>query len=131
MDFKKLENAQKAYDEIKKLDAEIIVIEKVAMVVAQNKTEIIFKMSVEDLEKKPKKDDILDGDGSLKLGDSAQSGLFVWFGGATNVKEPEKDVMQILEAIPDTTALQVLGVLMNVKQERRKQLIDYMNKIMA
>jgi Lhr-like helicase len=51
MDLKELEKAQRLYARIKELDAEIISIERLALLASTKKTSIKLSLTIEDLEK--------------------------------------------------------------------------------
>jgi len=124
--------AQKLFDRVKELDAEILEIEKTAQLIASNKTEIKLSLKINDLEKHGKKQRVLDEDGSL-LGDSPIGrNPFSLFFGLDRTQEQksvkEYDVKQD-SIIPDRVALQVLGVLLADKMEARDLAIKRLNKI--
>jgi uncharacterized protein YydD (DUF2326 family) len=79
MDLKELEKAQRLYARIKELDAEIISIERLALLASTKKTSIKLSLTIEDLEKvKDSEKTIIDCDGSLSLGHDSL-GVFKFF----------------------------------------------------
>jgi hypothetical protein len=128
MEIKKIEKASKYLEQIKKLDVEIISIDKMAVFISSNKSEIMLSISVNDLEKNNEKDSILDEDGSLKKNDHSTDGLYARFftfsiGGSGSQVEL-KTGHEFKETIQDTTTLEILAVLLFRKNIERESLIN-------
>lgn len=136
MEFKKLDKAQKYYEQVKKLDAEIIEIEKLAQLMADG-GKVSFEISCEPVSNK-KKEKVLDEDGSLiissfqkRLSDDMRMYMYGGFGCSPTitVEKPKKN--NIKAQVADTVGLQVLGVLLAEKNKERSSIIKRLNKIMG
>lgn len=135
MELNKLEKAGKLLAEIKKLDADIIEIEKIAMMAANGEAETFFELKVVDIKKQfeePTKIQ-LDEDGSLPstsyslLSDMMRkySSPFPWME-RTEDKKPPKNEMNISNQLSERATMLILGVLLEEKQSKR---LRYINKL--
>jgi hypothetical protein len=135
MNLKQLQKAQKLYDRIKELDAEIIEVEKVAQYLADKKTSVKFSVKVTDIEKIKEKDKVsLDADGSLIYGQRSPMDtykfMFSPFGlpSCTPEKKEAPDASYKCD-ISDSVCLGVLGVVLASKMEARELAMKALNKI--
>lgn len=124
--------AQKLFDRLKELDAEILECEKYADMIANKKMEIKLSLKMNDLEaaEKEKHKVCFDGDGSLMSNyhRAYMSGLFGIMTPAANEKE-KKYTDKYDSQIPDRVALKVLGVLLADKLEARELAIKALGKM--
>lgn len=131
MEFKKLDKAQKYYEQVKKLDAEIIEIEKLAQLMADG-GKVSFKISCEP-KVNHEKQKVLDSDGSLIIHDGAPRLSFsfssIW--GVEKVKAPKPKHPHIKGELTDTLGLTILGVLLADKQKQKALITKRLEKIMA
>ncbi len=134
MNLKKLENATKILEKIKVLDAEIIQIEKFAILVASGETKINLDLKCEDLRKKEDEANKvdLDEDGSIRNGNIINPVPHFEVGGFLSEylgrwKPPSnlsKNETSIKQELSDTSTLSILGVILCEKQEARRKLIE-------
>jgi hypothetical protein len=131
MDLKELEKAQRLYARIKELDAEIISIERLALLASTKKTSIKLSLTIEDLEKvKDSEKTIIDCDGSLSLGHDSL-GVFKFFMPSfpgTPKKAQEHDG-SLESDLTDSVCLGVLDVLLQSKIEARELAIKSLNRM--
>jgi hypothetical protein len=123
----------KIHKELKKLDSEIIALEKMAMLLANNKTEVSFTLSVIDLDVKDCNKAHTNENGDLMMPDYMQATrnmLANMYGvhpdnvrmhGDPRVKPKNK--IGLKETIDDTTGLSILGVILGHKQSTRSALL--------
>lgn len=135
MNLKELQKAQKLYDRIKELDAEIIEVEKVAQYVADKKASVKFSIKVTDTEKVKDKDKVsLDADGSLVYGQrsplDAYKFMFSPFGlpSCTPEKKESPDASYKCD-VSESVCLGVLGVVLASKMEARELAMKALKKI--
>ena len=126
MHIKELEKATAMLQRIKILDNEIIEIEKIAMIVANNDIDTNFQLKVidkentsEDDEQKPVEFDF--GEYSGFLG-------FMAFRNDESKKKENKNVHTINYDLSITATMQILGVLLYEKQTLRQSIIKKLNK---
>lgn len=117
-------------DKLKTIDADIIEMEKIANLLASGHSKQSMVLAVTDTnpETEPKKE-VLDSDGSLNTGENKTSfgGLFTinWGNNYSNKEKKEDPRTKKLDVqLSDTTALQVLGVLMEQKLIARGEIIQ-------
>jgi hypothetical protein len=129
MNFKKLEKAQKYYQQVKRLDAEIIEIEKLAVLMAEG-GKVGFEISCEPKVDEGKKK-VLDGDGSLLVNGGGEDRYTFYLYGCdrptVTIEKPKKNHIKC--EVIDSVGLQLLGVLMAEKQSARKKLLTKLSKI--
>ena len=136
MNLKKLEKATKILEKIKVLDAEIIQIDKFAILVASGETKINIDLKCENHRKKEDEANKVkfDEDGSIVRsshdGDATQyyfpNGAF-FSGFLQQLKLPSnepKNETSIKQELSDTATLSILGVILCEKQEARRKLIE-------
>lgn len=126
MHIKELEKATAMLQRIKILDNEIIEIEKIAMIVANNDIDTNFQLKVidkentnEDDEQKPVEFDF--GEYSGFLG-------FMAYRNDDNKKKENKNVHTINYDLSINATMQILGVLLYEKQTIRHNIIKKLNK---
>jgi hypothetical protein len=136
MKLTQLVKATKLHERIVELDKEITGLEKVALMIANGKTEIKLSLKVIDLSKTPESEKVtLDEDGFMHRGPKSPlntGGLFsyITFGSCATPKEEKKQYdAEIKELIPDNVALQVLGVVLAGKMEARELAIKQLKKL--
>ena len=133
MNIKKIERASRIVSEIKALDKEIISIEKIAQVIADGKS-----MKIEIQTEAPaegKKETILDEDGSLispqdntPLGALARQWI-LHLGGATPTSTNMERIVKHQFELTDGDALNILAVLLRVKQTQREMLLQKVDSL--
>jgi hypothetical protein len=138
MILKQLEISQKVYNEFKALDAEILEIEKVAMLVANGDTEVNLSLNVKDTSvKEPKSKVNFDEDGSLMK--SGQLGFRVemfnpfemytkHLSGLSQLKEEKQPATTLKSKLSENMSLNILAVLLSIKMEERAKLIRKLNR---
>jgi hypothetical protein len=145
MNIQELERSQKIYAQIKDLDAEIIEIEKVAILVANGNAEVNLSLNVKDTT--PKKEESekveFDEDGSFKS--SLGSGLNFRMGiispwgtgeslfekvyGKSVIEKEDNSGSKLKACLSENLSLNVLAILLYDKQTRRAKLIKSLNRI--
>lgn len=127
-------------NEIKSIDLEIIKIEKLAIILAENKTETTLELSVNDLTEKESEENKvkIDEDGGFCRGgytsptnhfmDALNYRIETIMGGERSDCRVEKKKNYNVK-ISEYAALNILGVLLGEAQQRRKKLVDSINKI--
>ncbi len=123
MNIKKLETARKFFDEIKELDQDILEIEKMAQFVASGsgKAKILLQTDEPLPEKKKKKKE--------EVGIMRFSVMYM-VDGQVQAPNDEKSITTKLAVDPTPKVmLQVLGVMLMAKQERRSKLIESLESI--
>lgn len=137
MNIKELKRAQKAIEELKVLDEEILKINNLAQQLANKKCKIEFR--VEDFDKKYEEENRVEidenGDLTQQL-ENAMSGfngvpgsMFgISFSYPKNVKLNSHIKKEYWE-ISDVTALNLLAVLLIEKQDKRKSIVKKLEKL--
>jgi len=136
MDLAKLEKAAKILAQIQTLDKEIIEIDKFAIKVANRDCDCNIKIDLTEVDKENKKENVFDEYGFIKnqylTGDTEKpvvqplplSSLFDRWGVSPASITPVKPVDQVLGSkLSDKETLQILGILLNNKNEARKVLL--------
>lgn len=136
MNIKKLEIATRILADLKKLDAEIIEIEKFAMKIANGQVKSSFTLNLYELGKRHKEDKVsFDEDGSLVRGNRPDiMSRFMRSHFPPNFiimddfeeEKPSKDKLKY--ELSDTTTLQVLGVILGEKTTIRSKMIKQLNR---
>jgi hypothetical protein len=132
MKLSRFEKAQKVYEQVKQLDKEIIEIEKIAGMVANGRNEIKLSIKLNDLEKQKDSDKVkFDDDGSLVMPgqNNNNSFSFLVFSSPPRKEEERKYTTRLDDQLTDEATLQVLGVLIMNKNEKRQALIIALQKI--
>jgi hypothetical protein len=131
MKLKELEKATGMLQDIKILDNEIIEIEKMAMLIANNDTESMFTLQVwdKDKEHEEKNKVSFDEDGSLQsrgsFADYLMSGMLPFVAPKFDKNEHVSTIKYDLSV---NASMQILGVLLWEKQNKRQSLIQKLNK---
>lgn len=137
MDIKQLEKASRLMDKLKTIDADIIEMEKIAHLLAsgQSKQSMVLAVTDTSPETEPKKE-VLDSDGSLNTGNQSKGFLGSLFGVSFTIDHSissnntnDKRTKKLDVQLSDTTALQVLGVLMEQKLKARIEIIEKLKKL--
>jgi hypothetical protein len=128
MQLKKIEKAAKIYQEITKLDEEILGIEKHSMQAATG--ESLITISITRPEEKSK-EDILDSDGSLKWATDQYAGLMRNMMVYTTAYQKPDNKDTFTSEVIDTEALQIFGILLKSRLQKREALINRIQKLMA
>lgn len=125
MKLNHLKKATDYFNQIQKLDLEIINIEKLAIKIADTEQKISLSLSGLSTDKKQ---NILDEYGSLKNPDKTIRNVFDLYMPSfiQNKTEPKEE---FLFNIDEVDALNVLGCLLVRKQEKRKELILKLKEI--
>ncbi len=101
MEIKKLSKAARLLDQIKALDNEIIELDKIALIVVNDRTEINLNLSVKNLTKEDE-DKIrvsFDTDGSLTSGGHSMDGLRYWLESMNPSRLPQPKVNKNYEML--------------------------------
>ena len=144
MNIKQLERSQKIYSELKSLDAEIIEIEKIALLLVDGNAEVKLNLSVKDTTPKPEKIEI-DEEGDIKpvqsgglsfsiLGSSMDMFQRIYgtpgystLGTTSQVTKDTGDMSSY--DISESLSLNILAILLNEKLDKRTKLIKSLNRI--
>jgi len=126
MELKKIEQANKLFLSIKKLDAEIIELDKFAQLLLNGGSDTRINLSFEP--KKEKKEKVkFDEDGSLITGTptanlSALTYTFSFSGlsGLCSSSDKSEKESELKQSISENTMLQVIGVLIGQKNNERE-----------
>ena len=145
MNIQELERSQKIYAQIKDLDAEIIEIEKVAILIANGNAEVNLSLKVKDISpKKQEKEKVeFDEDGSLKtsLGSGMNfrmgiispwgmgESLFEKMYGKGAIEKEEAPGTNLKACLSENLSLNVLAILLYDKQSRREKLIRNLKRV--
>lgn len=127
MELTKIDNAFKIYTRIKELDAEIIEIDKIAMQLANDDTDVSFSLDIKNFTIKPKCN-IVSVDDVYKS--VLENYTFSFFSYGDKKKEEPKDheVTTFKTSIATQTSLKILGLLLSDKMDRRNILINKLQK---
>jgi len=138
MNIKQIEKANKILLDIKILDSEIIELEKFAMLIADGEVTIDFSLNVHDLKKKREQEEKIsfDEDGSLISALEKMRNRLSYYspfamGGLVEYQnaDSKSHVKNLTNILNENEGLQVLGVLLGIKQQKRQRLIESLNKI--
>lgn len=142
MNIKQLEKSQKMYLEVKSLDAEIIEIEKIAILVVDGNAEVNLSLKVKDTTPKPKESDKakFEEDGSQRSTPSIGMGFDVrdpwsslfpkYFSDSVkNHTVSEQGCSVLRSELSDNLSLNVLAILLDDKLRKREKLIKSLNRI--
>lgn len=132
MKIKQLEKATKVFEKIQKLDKEINELDKLALLIVNNKTDISFELKIEncnDNETTPQVEIDSDGSLSFKVDFDPRTSVVPWplrftrmdFGAISNT--PNKNTKSLKNKLTETPTLQILGVLLGEKQRERQSLL--------
>ena len=139
MNFKKLEKATKIYEQIKLIDAQIIEIDRFALLVANGEIKSSFELKIEDIGKK--KEDAgrvgFDEDGSLvKKGLQNTLGLDSYFmpvSWLSRFSNPEQECSKndhlLKHELGINATMQILGVLLCEKKAMRQSLLSNLESL--
>lgn len=134
MKIKNLEKATKILEQIKVLDAEIIEIDKIALLVADGGNTLSLELKVQPNNPNEKKE-ILDSDGSL-IDHNKPIGYDGLFGGILghyrSMCEPIKPFTPhhiLKKELNESSTLHILGLLLREKQFIRFSLIEKLEKL--
>lgn len=134
MNIKKLEKATNIYKKIKILDAQIIEIDKFAMLVANSETKSSFELKCEDLGKNEEDEQKIqfDDDGSLIKGisDVPKSLFDLWMPRYSLSSENKKENVTILKnELSENAVMSILGVLLYEKNAQIQVLMTQLKDI--
>jgi hypothetical protein len=142
MNLKKLEKATKILEQIKKLDAEILELDRFAIKVANRDTDCNVSISLVDKSPEVKREHIFGEYGFLKpeytgeqekpkessMYDIMHSLRMGWFGQQASIKHVVvTDCLQ--HKLSDKETLQILGILLGNKHDARALLIKALNQM--
>ena len=126
IDIKLLEKAAKIFEKIKQLDAEIIEIDKYAMLVANGDVEPSFELSFKMLKTEEKEEEKQGTENLLEsYSNSLRMTIYGGFLMSDKKKEPENKLSNTLS---ENATLQILGVLLHEKNAARTRLINQLRK---
>ena len=133
MTFKNLEKATKLYEKIKQLDAEIIEIEKFALIVANNETECSFEIRCKDFTKQKEDEEKVKFDENGSLLDSRRyTSLLNAYSFLSSIPRrytEDKNETIIKSQLSVNNVMAMLGILLNDKQTKRQHLIDKLSQL--
>ena len=129
MNYNKLEKATAVLTKIKAIDAEIIELDKFAMMIANGEIKSSFDLKLKDLKKseETEKKKVLSEDGSLNTGEEVNGfkfympSMFSSLGDKEEKKDPNTHTLS--HDLSDTAVLQIMGVMLCEKHDRRNNLI--------
>lgn len=129
-----MDKALKIYEKVQKLDGEIIKLEKLAMQLANDETEVSIDFKVLNLTKKKEDEDKIgfDEDGSLKKMQERHTFLLssLYFQPFSTTPETKKVSTDIYNhSISSYTALNICGMLLQDKLSKREKLIEKLKSI--
>jgi hypothetical protein len=126
MNYTKIEKAAKVYEKIKKLDAEIIALEKMANKIAEGDKEITVLMRVPIAAKEEPKETYCLGDTfSWPLEFDFSTGRTRRSGATTVITHDEWS-----SEIDETAAFHMLGYFLAAKQRKRESLLKQIQELM-
>jgi len=131
MNINKLEKATKILEQIKAIDAEIIEIDKLAIIILNNETNIQLALNVENLTKaKEAKEKVtFDEDGSMSISERAMDEYRNLYFPSDRIKmmlngmNPKTSDRNFSQPLSDKLTLQILGVLLCEKNAIKDSLI--------
>lgn len=124
MTIKKLESAARIIQKVKELDADIIQIDKFAMLIANEHVNCSFTLNVEDMA--PKSEIVnLEPEKSSKMN---YDGGLITFWTSRHTEQPKKNISSFSSEANENTALHLLGVLLMDKQNQRTTLLNQLTK---
>ena len=136
MDIKRLEKATKIYEQIKLLDAEIIEIDRFAMLIANGEIKSSFELKVDDIGSKKEDENKVrfDSDGSIINTQQMQTMMYnsifpSWFQQIDNSTIKNKNEHSLKYPISDHTTMSILGILLCEKQSKRKSLLNDLEQL--
>lgn len=141
MKISQLPKATEILKDIQVLDKEIIEINRFAMLIANGNTKCSFELNVEDLDKKSKEESKVsfDEDGSLmhesplRHFQTIMRGFTVEYDPAYEFRSTspfkKESTNSLQKEISDTSSLQILGVLLEEKESKRKSLLSELHKM--
>jgi len=132
MNLKKLQKATKILEEVKLLDAQIIELDRFAMLVVSGDTKCSFALTIENAPKEEVEKVGFDEDGSLKMG-GAESYIeqmmkrysyqpLLW--GSSPTPSAATNTQTLNHKLEESGALSILGILLGEKQVRRDKLLN-------
>lgn len=137
MEIGKMEKALKVYEKIQSLDAEIIGLEKLAMQLANDETEVSLDFKVLNVTEKDENSKVeFDEDGSIvtpksherSIHDIIRMSYLTPF--TTGIISDKKDQTKIFShSISTTNALKILGILLGDKIEKRQKLLNKLSNM--
>src|ERR1700748_1431753 len=121
MDFKSLEKASRKIEGIKRLDAEIIELDKLAIHIANGNVGVTFSLAIEDFDKAAH----IEAEKEAKNKENPPGLILFSFYQYGEKKEAISEAMTSYKnVISIPNALQMLGVLLNDKMAKKQELID-------
>lgn len=136
MNYKGLQKLSELYQKLKDLDAEIIVLDKLALQMATDKTSVDLTLKVLNVTKqeaevkKNDEDDEHDPSSFLKKY-MAQSIFSPFANGGTlgEKKEDDKHASKYSAIIDDISGIQIVGLLVMNKQELRSKIVNEIKSV--
>lgn len=137
MELSKLEKATKIFNAIKVLDAEIVELDKVAMIVANGGGESSFELTINGVIVKDETEKVkFDEDGSLilpKENESPYRSIFLDFALPSyfrrDEKKEEKNKTVIKNSLSEKSTMLILGILLEEKKMKRNKYLKQLEKI--
>ena len=142
MNIQQLERSQKIYLDIKKLDAEIIEIDKVAQLIANGNAEVNLTLTVKDITPKiEQKEKVTTEDGSLQseiltfeiggldLSERMSKLSHSIWGGISSKPHVSENETKLTADLSENLSFNVLAILLHDKQTKREKLINNLKKI--
>lgn len=136
MDFKKLEKAINIYKDIQAIDKEITDLDRFAMMVVNGDTESSIQLKIVDIGKQEDDSPTVSfgEDGSLvrprlDWGTLFKLRMTPFSYGSCELKNTSENEHCINYSLSENSMLQILGVLLCGKQEKRKELISQLERL--
>ena len=129
--LKDLEKAKNIYNKIKKLDAEILSIEKLANEIITDECELLFALNLTNNTQLQKQKVSFDDDGSLvsrNLELNRRSGLIRFFNSSA-IEFPNEPKQVTTFRFEDNDCLKTLQFILNLKVESRQVLLFELGKM--
>lgn len=127
MQIKQLNKVMNIYEEIKEIDAEIVKLDKTALMIANEGGECSFEMKIVG----PKKEEAIavkeKETGGFIIPSSFFASYLRYAGGEK--EEEEKETTKLQCSLPDTVALSILGFLLRNLNDKREALIGRLTKL--
>jgi hypothetical protein len=130
MDYKKLETASKIYKDIKEVDGQIVILEKLAMLAAGGDIKASFKLRIEDLKAESEvKEPAIGVENPFERLSSMFAFPHISIDGYGKSEKTKKGMHNLEADITDTATLNILGVLLCQKLDQRKVLTNKLKRL--
>lgn len=131
MNFKQLDMAARIYDQIKALDAEIIEIDRIALLVANGDTQSSFELKIEDIGGRNEEDGNVQSDQWGPIFAIQLRPIEDWLNSLNGHRfsgHPYRNNI-LKNQLSESSTMRILGVLLGDKQSKREALLDQLEAI--